>query len=823
MRVRAARRSQARPRRCGRWWASAACAAIVLASGCSREASPPVLAVDPGALQLAEGDTSAVFWIRNAGGGTLHWTLECDAPWLSPVSSSGSTRDEHLLLCRVDGSRFAEGHPTASLSVRSDGGDGRVLIHMYRLLSVSPDTLFFADSLVAERLALCSHSAAPLSWRAASDRPWLAVESDSGRLAAQCDTLGVSVSRSGLADGVYEGALMIGAGAYGEDTIHVRMLVGLVGSVRGHVYHAGSRIPIAEVTVRLDARETRTDATGLFVFRDVPAGSWWLSAEREGYEGHGEAIEVPAQGVLRDIQLSSPLYEHVVRGTVRNSLGRPVTHARAALLNPDGTESAIVALSDSQGEYVLACVPEGRRAIRWMQSFYENRDDTLEVRADFDGADATLIARPLPSPFVPDGPVTARQGCRILRVSWPLRYEETVAGYLVERSPAGLDRFVDVSGVLDRTTAAFDDLDLARGNYAYRLRTVNIDDRIGPPSPVRLVPIHPWTVLVLNNSEGPQPRWGHSAIYVPEGDSMVVFAGSGCESGQCGTEFRDLWGLDLATHEWSLVEFVGGPAKRYDHTAVYDRARQRMVLFGGRNIRDASGLGDVWVFDLQTHGWREVEAAGPRARAGHVAVLDEWGDRMIIHGGRTYAAGTGLITLSDVWSFDLATESWELLDSGTGGAPGTRPGPRADHTSALVDQPGRRWMVVHGGIYTGLTAYRDAWAFDLDAEQWIPLPDGPVQRVDAAAGFGSAAGMIVFHGGRDAETGLPLTDVYALALDPVPQWIELDGGPVASRPEERVGQSGIYDPGRSALVICGGNFTLESEMGNDVWSYCLGN
>ena len=75
----------------------------------------------------------------------------------------------------------------------------------------------------------------------------------------------------------------------------------------------------------------------------------------------------------------------------------------------------------------------------------------------------------------------------------------------------------------------------------------------------------------------PSGRSEHTAIYDPVRDRMVVFGGYD------GTLRNDVWALSLSgSPAWSALAPAGSPpSARYGHTAIYDPVRDRMVVFGG--------------------------------------------------------------------------------------------------------------------------------------------------------------------------------------------------------------------------------------------------
>ncbi|MFH1144079.1 MAG: kelch repeat-containing protein [Candidatus Eisenbacteria bacterium] len=797
-------------------------ALIALHPGCSGDHRPAVLSVDPEVIQLNEGDVGGAFTIRNAGGGTLHWLLRSEAPWAVPETSRGITLlEETTIPFAIAGESLSVGPSTAVVRIESNGGAASVLIRMWQALAVAPDSLVLSDSLTEGSIVLENPSGASLSWIAAVDRPWLGIEKPSGVLAAPAETVRVSVSRAGLDAGLYQGSVRVDAGAYGQDTVDVFMSVGSFATVWGHVFHRSSRIPISGVQVRTAGKVAVSDDEGFYSLGNISPGTRWLNAERDGYETYGESVTTTLAGLQHDIELFSEIYQHQVSGVVSNHLDHPISEAEVVLLNPDGSASTIQAATGSAGRFQMAGVPQGTRAIRLSQRLYHSRAETVIVNGEIEQLELRLSALSLPPPVVSRGPEVGRHGCRIVQVSWPPRREETVAGYRVLRALEDAGEYADISGFLEPGILTFDDPDVAQGAYGYRVLTVNIDGVAGSPSPMTSVEVRPWSLLRPNEFFDPSARWGHSAVLADD-HHMYIYAGTGCESGACGTDFRDLWGFDFATHEWTRVDDRGGPQeKRMGHSAIYDRPRNRIVIFGGGKTTNQTGMNDTWAVDLATRAWTRLNLGGaaPRPRFGHTAIRDSLNDRMIVYGGRT-----GNLALNDVWSFDLITERWEMLRSGAPDELVEQPAPRSHHCAVLVQQPGRHWMVVYGGWLSPSAAHRDSWAFDLDAGTWIRLPDGPGARALHVAVFATNRQWMVIYGGRENGYGPLLADVHVLALEADPTWMALDLGTGADIPPPRFGAAALFDPSDLGMVVTGGNLSsLEGglEVSNEVWTICL--
>jgi hypothetical protein len=289
----------------------------------------------------------------------------------------------------------------------------------------------------------------------------------------------------------------------------------------------------------------------------------------------------------------------------------------------------------------------------------------------------------------------------------------------------------------------------------------------------------------------PSARAGHTAIYDPVRDRMVVFGGYDANEGNR----NDVWALSLSgSLAWSEITPAGSlPSARAYHTAIYDPVRDRMVVFGGL---DGGGtrLSDVWALSLSgSPAWSEITPPGSSssARWGHTAIYDPVRDRMVVFGGN----GGG----NDVWEFWLAgSPGWGVL------APvGSPPSARQGHTA--VYDPVRDRMVVFGGGQCFIQDY--VWALSLsESPAWSQLaPGGEVSGHTAI--YDPVRDRMVVFGGR----GCSLTPganysngVLALSLAGTPAWSS--PAPAGSLPFLRGGHTAIYDPLRDRMVVFGGSY-----------------
>ncbi|HKQ75033.1 MAG TPA: hypothetical protein VJ810_15160 [Blastocatellia bacterium] len=112
-----------------------------------------------------------------------------------------------------------------------------------------------------------------------------------------------------------------------------------------------------------------------------------------------------------------------------------------------------------------------------------------------------------------------------------------------------------------------------------------------------------WTQL-LPAGAPPSVRKGHSAIYDPINNRMIVFGGRVWnQTAQTDTALGDLWQLSNANGlggvpAWSQLTQSGAPpGPRFYHTAAFDQANQRMIVLGGRDSTDTPS-NRVWALVL---------------------------------------------------------------------------------------------------------------------------------------------------------------------------------------------------------------------------------
>lgn len=244
----------------------------------------------------------------------------------------------------------------------------------------------------------------------------------------------------------------------------------------------------------------------------------------------------------------------------------------------------------------------------------------------------------------------------------------------------------------------------------------------------------------------PIARHSHTVIYDPVRDRLVVFGG------RDGVSYRnDVWALSLSgTPAWTQLTPTGTPpTPRGGHSAIYDPVRDRMIVFAGFDGLP-TWVNDVWELTFSpTLAWNQITPGlgAPTPRHSHSAIYDPVGDRMIIFGGRD---NTPDLWRNDVWAMSLAgTPVWTELTP-SGGPPGARYG-----QSGIYDAAATR-LVIFGGTGTPGFYFDDAWALSLGpavAVEDTPAP-GALSMVSAGPNPARSTWALQFRLAQTADVSL---------------------------------------------------------------------
>lgn len=280
--------------------------------------------------------------------------------------------------------------------------------------------------------------------------------------------------------------------------------------------------------------------------------------------------------------------------------------------------------------------------------------------------------------------------------------------------------------------------------------------------------------------EPPRARGEQVVILDEARERLVMFGGNVAVPLMCipATEIVDeLWTYDLRCESWSRVEASGGPGFRSRSGFVVDTMRDRAILFGGRDRRASMGpytnFADVWALDLETLTWSEVATSGdaPSPRSNPAAVYDAARDRLIVYGGNTSTSGLSPSGADDTFSLDLSTGVWSRVE-------GDGPPARYAHAFASTETT----FYVFGGTASFDGFLNDVWAFDLASSRWSRMTTSgtpPTLRFGAVLFVrqDAAGDRLVMATGHDLTAIGNLNDLWELDVA-TGAWTELRSGDV---------------------------------------------
>jgi hypothetical protein len=162
----------------------------------------------------------------------------------------------------------------------------------------------------------------------------------------------------------------------------------------------------------------------------------------------------------------------------------------------------------------------------------------------------------------------------------------------------------------------------------------------------------------------PSGRYEARMVWDPAIHRAVLFGGlTAIDAGtKVQYDLGDTW--EWTGSRWIQVFPAHTPPARSEYSMVFDSARNRVVIFGGRQAK--LNLNDTWSFDGSD--WTEIKtAAAPSVRVLPGTAYDSTRDRIVLFGGvhQTYSTDGKTLTetpLHDTWEFDGTNWTQILAD-----------------------------------------------------------------------------------------------------------------------------------------------------------------
>lgn len=309
----------------------------------------------------------------------------------------------------------------------------------------------------------------------------------------------------------------------------------------------------------------------------------------------------------------------------------------------------------------------------------------------------------------------------------------------------------------------------------------------------------------------PAARIYADGAYDPTSNSLMIFGGSNCSGGY----LNDVWVLSNANGEggtpaWTQLVISGPvPPVRKSSSAIYDVANNSLTIYGG----DTGGLpfGDVWVLSNAngnggTPAWTQLFPAGtpPMNRTGHSAIYDSANNRMVIFGGANRSQ-----TLVDSWILTapngIGTPTWtQLKPTGTS--------PSVSYHSAVYN-PTVNQMFVFAGTSSTNKLQSNSHAFALSNANGVSKTvvskwtlGGAAVRYGQSAFYDKVTNALFVWGGQHSKSNLNFNDYWQASN--VIGASNLNWKLQATKngaPSARYGQTGLYDSSSNRMMIFGGS------------------
>lgn len=230
----------------------------------------------------------------------------------------------------------------------------------------------------------------------------------------------------------------------------------------------------------------------------------------------------------------------------------------------------------------------------------------------------------------------------------------------------------------------------------------------------------------VSTGAGPSARMDASFVYDPARSRTFLYGGRNGPT-PTATAYADTW--EFAAGTWTVRSVAAPPARIHPAMAV-DRARNRVVLFGGFNPANGSSFQDLWEWDGTA--WTEVAASlGPAGTFAPSAAFDE-------------ARGITYVFLVRESDSVILTYSW----NGTTFTQVNGAGPTLIPGAVASMGPGGGVLIFGGALGTNLVGTTWRW----DGQNWTSIAGtGPAPRTGHRMAFDRARNRMVLYGGETSS------------------------------------------------------------------------
>ncbi|MHA1198737.1 MAG: Kelch repeat-containing protein [Candidatus Heimdallarchaeaceae archaeon] len=269
-----------------------------------------------------------------------------------------------------------------------------------------------------------------------------------------------------------------------------------------------------------------------------------------------------------------------------------------------------------------------------------------------------------------------------------------------------------------------------------------------------------WTEL--NSSIRPSSRSSSSMVYDPVNNRLLLFGGT-----TFNTRFNDTWELDLDSYEWKIIDTENAPTKVADAVMVFDELNEEIFLFGGAYYPQGYSS-DSWIFNVNSNVWNKLTVSThPSSRYGHKMVYSNINDAIYLFGG--HAFNTTDTVNNDSWWYNCNSRTWSEI------TPPSWPSSRYWH-AITYDVVNERIFLFGGrkNIWT-MDCWGDTWGYHIDSNVWsqIQVVESPPARMYFPMVYHSAEDKTILFGGCQDPNTVIFGDMWSYSSE-FNKWVEID-------------------------------------------------
>ena len=319
-------------------------------------------------------------------------------------------------------------------------------------------------------------------------------------------------------------------------------------------------------------------------------------------------------------------------------------------------------------------------------------------------------------------------------------------------------------------------------------------------------------LLILMNTgvayatDGPSARMGHSMVYDPVGERVLLFGGSIWQNNQY-TFYNDLW--SFSDGAWTEIDVPGSkPSGRFNIPMVYNLDTHQMLIFGGFSSSDR--IGDTWIYEIEGNQWNRIQTqSNPPRRSDAAIAYDEENKVVVMFGGY----GLNDVLYDDTWVFDFTEMNW--IEKKPTDKPLVQYGGQMVYdllNKELLMYPGH-WNIMSNGNMVSHGYGDQVWSYSYMEDDWTEYETAPKPRgrywfnLDYDCNRGE---MILFGGSSGGDKQLSDTWLYDRSQN---SWREIKTQPT---PSVRANSAMAYDASTDTVVLFGGSHFGEGTY-DDTW------